>query len=143
LSILTGWQTFFGSSFFDFNINGDSRVVSTWIWLYSLVTVILTAAIFAGWFVISHYQNKNMARKLRIGNEDEQEMFNMDTQNTAITGFWTTRGSSGVWGERVIRVERTTSDDSFCGRVSRVHSDKATCGDGGGCGGCGGGCGGG
>jgi len=83
-----------------------------------------------------------MVRKLRIGN-DEQEMFNLNTQNTAITGFWTTRGSSGVWGERVIRVERTLSNDNFCGRVSGVHSDKATCGDGGGCGGCGGGCGGG
>jgi uncharacterized protein YneF (UPF0154 family) len=60
--------------------------VSTWIWLCALVTVILTALVLLGWFVVSRTQNKKMVKQLRVGERDEKEMVNSETGETAISG---------------------------------------------------------
>ena len=43
------YQTFFSSSFFNFEQKG--RRVSDWIWLYCVISVILTVGVHAGWAV--------------------------------------------------------------------------------------------
>ena len=43
--------TLFSTSFFNFQPNRGNPVVSRWIWIYVLVTVVLTGAIQGAWFV--------------------------------------------------------------------------------------------
>lgn len=43
--------TFFGTSFFDFSQSG--RMTSGWLWIYFLVTGILTMGVMGGWFYFS------------------------------------------------------------------------------------------
>jgi 3-mercaptopyruvate sulfurtransferase SseA len=45
-------QTFFSTTFFDFNANFDGRVYSPWLWLYFLVTAILTLLVVVGTWLL-------------------------------------------------------------------------------------------
>lgn len=46
--------TLFSSTFFDFlPDDGNSRIVSWWLWLYFLATVLITGLVFLGWYHFS------------------------------------------------------------------------------------------
>jgi hypothetical protein len=88
-----------------------------------------------------------MVKQLRLAHEDEKETANSNIRDHAITGFWTTRGSSGVWGEHDVRVRIASAEDSSDVRSAlgagrgRFNSESMRIEQGGcygGCGGCGG-----
>jgi hypothetical protein len=83
--------------------------------------VILTAAVLIGWFVVSRVQNKKM--KKQLGNDNGgTELHSLHAH--AITGFWTSRGDSAIWDERVVRAEETGSHESVRG----VQTPDTQCG---------------
>jgi Mg2+ and Co2+ transporter CorA len=50
--------TFFSSSFFNFGPAAGNAVVSHWIWLYLLITALLTIIVFSGWHLLSRAKSK-------------------------------------------------------------------------------------
>ncbi|KAF1994133.1 hypothetical protein P154DRAFT_586834 [Amniculicola lignicola CBS 123094] len=51
--------TFFSTSFFDFSVGRSGRVYSWWLWLYFLVTILLTAAVLLGtWIMWKNKENE-------------------------------------------------------------------------------------
>ncbi|KAF2092960.1 hypothetical protein NA57DRAFT_81894 [Rhizodiscina lignyota] len=54
--------TLFSTSFFNFQGGRDSKVVSWWIWLYWLVTVLLTLAIHLWWYLTSKRKEEDILR---------------------------------------------------------------------------------
>ncbi|KAF7590823.1 hypothetical protein BBP40_002346 [Aspergillus hancockii] len=65
--------TFFSTSFFDFHVGRHERVYSWWIWLYFLVTVILTGMVLGCWFVMSNRKEKEITSKFGRGGKQRQE----------------------------------------------------------------------
>jgi hypothetical protein len=47
--------TLFSASFWNFQPSNKGRVVSKWVWLYWVVTVVLTLAVLAAWRIISRF----------------------------------------------------------------------------------------
>ena len=45
--------TLFSTSFWNFQTDNDGRLVSKWVWLYWVVTVVLTLAVLAAWRLVS------------------------------------------------------------------------------------------
>lgn len=63
-------KTLFSTSFFDFQAGRDPQVVSWWIWLYWLVTILLTVAIHITWYFTSK-RKENQINKA-FGKRDEE-----------------------------------------------------------------------
>jgi hypothetical protein len=61
--------TLFGTMFFSFSNKSTSRVVSWWIWLYFVVTVVLTLTVLIGWYCISRREKSTMLQSLNIDPE--------------------------------------------------------------------------
>lgn len=67
----TNAQTLFSTSFFNFQIGNEDRVVSWWIWLYFVVTCVLSAIIVSWWILVS--QRKAYAIEAAFGGEEEHK----------------------------------------------------------------------
>ena len=63
--------TLFSTTFFNFSNRSTSRVVSWWIWLYFVVTVVLTLIVLIGWYCISRRQKSTMLQSLHIDPEKD------------------------------------------------------------------------
>ncbi|KAF2113580.1 hypothetical protein BDV96DRAFT_601074 [Lophiotrema nucula] len=59
LAIFTA--TFFSTSFFDFSGGPHDRVYSWWIWLYFLITVVLTVVVVAGTYMLWKKEENEIA----------------------------------------------------------------------------------
>lgn len=103
-----------------------------------MVTAILMALVLFAWFLVSRLQNlkmvKQLAQEARPGSmphASQQQPYHAGPYT--ITGFWTTRGASGVWGDGAIRGRNgnTWNGNGDCGASIVSGAD----------GGCGGGCG--
>ncbi|KAF2734622.1 hypothetical protein EJ04DRAFT_576734 [Polyplosphaeria fusca] len=57
--------TFFSTSFFDFKVGRYERVVSWWIWLYFLTTMLLTVVVVAGTYVMWKRKEAEIALRVR------------------------------------------------------------------------------
>ncbi|KAG8526387.1 uncharacterized protein KY384_000381 [Bacidia gigantensis] len=68
--------TFFSTSFFDFQSRND--VVSGWIWLYFLFTVVLTMLVLGSWSFGSRRQNQRMER---LRNEQREKEKSIEMQS--------------------------------------------------------------
>lgn len=58
--------TVFSTTFFNFQ-NRSPGIVSWWLWLYFVVTIVLTLVVLAGWYYISKKQNMTIWQSLNIG----------------------------------------------------------------------------
>lgn len=58
-------QTFFSTSFFDFNVDPSKHVYSTWLWLYWVVTLVLTTVVMAVAFLWWRRKENEMAERSR------------------------------------------------------------------------------
>jgi len=56
-------QTLFSSSFFDFQPADRPEIVSHWIWIYWLITAVLTLAVLGAWY----YFIVNRVSKVQLG----------------------------------------------------------------------------
>ncbi|KAJ9660009.1 hypothetical protein H2201_007114 [Coniosporium apollinis] len=63
-------KTLFSTSFFDFQAGRDPQVVSWWIWLYWLVTIILTVVIHITWYFT--FKRKENQISTAFGKRDEE-----------------------------------------------------------------------
>jgi len=63
-------QTLFSSSFFDFQPADRPEVVSHWIWIYWLITAVLTFAVLGAWY----YFIVNRVSKVQLGSANAQLM---------------------------------------------------------------------
>ena len=57
-------QTLFSTSFFDFKPQDQQNVVSGWIWLYFLLTALLTVIIQGSWYINSRRKELQIAKAL-------------------------------------------------------------------------------
>ena len=92
-------QTLFAAGFFNFQPSGNT-LVSSWIWVYVVTTVALSAIVMLIWFLLNRSRNKEMARVLHLPHAQLFEAM-MDEENAAATG---TPGNASVTG--VQRAER-------------------------------------
>jgi hypothetical protein len=131
-------QTLLGSNFFNFKPLDDQRIVSSWLWVYGAVTVIITLAVLLTWFFLSRSKAKEMERKL--GLLARSTLRNTQPDQNEIAGFWTTRNASAIWCERVIRAEDkgARSASNLARTISTVSAGESNCQSG--CAGCGSGC---
>jgi hypothetical protein len=67
-------QTLFSASFFDFNPDNSSSVVSSWIWLYCVMTVVLTILVLAAWWFFVRHQNRKTHKEIRRQSEMKETM---------------------------------------------------------------------
>lgn len=56
--------TLFSASFFDFHPRNPSKVVSTWVWLYCVVTIILTLLIQGAWYISSRRKEQQVVKAM-------------------------------------------------------------------------------
>jgi Mg2+ and Co2+ transporter CorA len=56
--------TFFSTTFFSVNSNLDERAYSGWLWLYFLVTIVLTAVVVAGTWLLWKGKEKEISRRI-------------------------------------------------------------------------------
>ncbi|KAH7071317.1 hypothetical protein BKA63DRAFT_70896 [Paraphoma chrysanthemicola] len=57
--------TFFSTTFFSFNEGLDGRVYSDWLWLYFVVTLVLTAVVVVGTWALWKGKEKEISTKLK------------------------------------------------------------------------------
>jgi heme exporter protein D len=55
--------TFFSTTFFSFNTNMDGKVYSAWLWLYFAVTVVLTAVVVVGTWMLWKSKERDIERQ--------------------------------------------------------------------------------
>jgi hypothetical protein len=101
--------TVFSTGFFDWG-NGDptsssdnegsggGKIVSGYIWVYFMLTGILTFVVLAGWILFSWFQNRRMMRQFSLGPEQDHEFDHgiekrTDTETTLVDE----RGGRGFW----------------------------------------------
>jgi hypothetical protein len=124
--------------------------VSSWSWIYWVATALLTGLVLLAWFLVFRAQNAKMAKHMQP-DDGQLEQSAMQSLQSSITGFWTSRAASGVWSERAIKADdapvrrplgplerRLTSRSHVTvrGGCTAAGDGGAACG-----GGCGGGCG--
>ena len=103
--------TLFSTTFFNFQYQ-SSRIVSWWLWLYFVVTVVLTLAVVAGWYYLEKRQNQSMWQSLNIAsaetllNRDEEAAMTSEKEIVRPTPNVAVRGSS-----RVVEVRAYTRND--------------------------------
>lgn len=51
-------QTFFGTSFFDFQAEHGRKILSQWHWIYWTITFATTAVVLGGWYFFSALQSR-------------------------------------------------------------------------------------
>lgn len=56
-------QTVFSQSFFGFSDDRKAMYVAPWLWLWAVVTVILTLIVIVTWWLLSIHQNKLIDQK--------------------------------------------------------------------------------
>jgi hypothetical protein len=56
--------TFFSTTFFGFNADLEGRVYSKWLWLYFVVTVVLTAVVIIGTWLLWTGKESEISRRL-------------------------------------------------------------------------------
>jgi Mg2+ and Co2+ transporter CorA len=104
--------TLFSTTFFNFQYQ-SSRIVSSWLWLYFVVTVFLTLAVVAGWYYLEKRQNRTIWQSLNIASaeplvnrDEEAAMMSEKEFNAQPTSGVAVRGSS-----RVVEVRAYTQND--------------------------------
>jgi hypothetical protein len=105
-------STLFSTTFFNFQYQ-SSRIVSSWLWLYFVVTVFLTLAVVAGWYYLEKRQNRTIWQSLNIASaeplvnrDEEAAMMSEKEFNAQPTSGVAVRGSS-----RVVEVRAYTQND--------------------------------
>jgi uncharacterized membrane protein len=58
--------TFFSTTFFSFNGNMDGKVYSAWLWLYFVVTIVLTAVVVVGTWMLWKTKEREIAKHAAI-----------------------------------------------------------------------------
>lgn len=61
--VADGTQTFFSTTFFDFQVERSEHVYSRWLWLYFLVTILLTVLVLGGTWVLWRSKEVEIARR--------------------------------------------------------------------------------
>ena len=56
--------TFFSTTFFSFSADFDGSVYSGWLWLYFVVTVILTAVVVVGTWLLWKGKEKEISKRI-------------------------------------------------------------------------------
>ena len=115
-------------------------------WIYWVITSILTLLVMVAWGIVSRFQRRRILRESAAERPGAELGGTAGALPTAITGFWTSRGASGVWGVGSVRAFDGTAPLEKGGGRRSVRSSLHRFGDGGdnsscgGCGGCGTGC---
>ena len=52
--------TLFSASFWDFHPGNTGQIVSKWVWLYFVATVVLTSVVLFGWKMSSRLRNNSL-----------------------------------------------------------------------------------
>lgn len=74
VTLLNSKQTFFSTSFFNFEPKHPNRVASAWLWIYFIVTSGLAAALAACWYFWStHAQKKAATFQQALTNHEDEE----------------------------------------------------------------------
>ena len=60
-------QTFFSTSFFDFRVASPNQMVSSWVWVYFVLTIALTVIVLASWHLTAHRKQAGLQYSLRQG----------------------------------------------------------------------------
>jgi heme exporter protein D len=65
--------TFFSTTFFSFNENLDGKVYSGWLWLYFVVTVVLTAVVVVGTWILWKVKEREILERAarQVGSEKQ------------------------------------------------------------------------
>ncbi|KAG9193670.1 hypothetical protein G6011_03705 [Alternaria panax] len=63
--------TFFSTTFFEFNADLDGRVYSQWLWLYFLVTIVLTLVVVVGTWLLWTKKEQEVVETLTAPNEEQ------------------------------------------------------------------------
>lgn len=56
--------TFFSTTFFGFNADLNGRIYSRWLWLYFVISVILTAIVVAGSWLLWKGKEEEIAKRI-------------------------------------------------------------------------------
>ena len=64
--------TLFSTSFFDFQAKGDMPVVSPWVWLYVIITVLMTGVIQGAWFLSWRRKDLEIEQALKATLSEEK-----------------------------------------------------------------------
>ena len=83
--------TFFSSTFFDFLPGNETQIVSWWIWLYCIVTVVITVAVLVAWYRWSRKYNRRTLEDIENVKVDQQEQ--AAVLEGGIDGTWSSLGS--------------------------------------------------
>jgi len=62
--------TFFSTTFFGFNGDLEGRVYSKWLWLYFVVTVVLTAIVIIGTWFLWAGKESELSRRLETRSKE-------------------------------------------------------------------------
>ena len=108
--------TLFSTTFFNFQ-NQTSNVVSWWLWLYFVVTVVLTLAVLVGWYYLEKKQNRTLSQSLNIASagravvrNDEEAVLMSEKESLQPASDMVVSGSS-----RVAEVRSYTKNDNNLG----------------------------
>lgn len=78
-------QTFFSTTFFEFNANLNGRVYSHWLWLYFVVTVALTAAVVIGTWYLWKTREKQVEERFIREDFEKNTIFPVPQEEPSLT----------------------------------------------------------
>jgi uncharacterized membrane protein len=69
--------TFFSTTFFSFNGNLEGKVYSEWLWLYFVVTVVLTAVVVVGTWMLWRGKEREILERAagQVGGEEKKKRY--------------------------------------------------------------------
>ena len=59
-------QTFFSTTFFNFGAGDDGKVYSVWLWLYFVLTLVLTAIVVGGTWILWRGKEKEITKEMGL-----------------------------------------------------------------------------
>lgn len=72
--------TFFSTSFFDFK--PDGQLATAWLWIYWVVTVVLTAAVLGGWYTFSRRLVQAPAKGMDVKLTEKEKRDESDSRHS-------------------------------------------------------------
>jgi hypothetical protein len=78
-------QTFFSTTFFEFNADLNGQVYSSWLWLYFVVTIGLTAAVVVGTWFMWRTKEKQVDKRFMSEKYKEKEIFTQAYEGSPLT----------------------------------------------------------
>lgn len=107
--------TLFSTTFFNFQ-NRGSKIVSWWLWLYFVVTVLLSTVVIVGWIFISKKQGRTLAQSLNMGLEKGGRAVQRDEESAITSEKRSLRHPTNTSPNSTHAARRTTS----IGRIAEV-----------------------